>query len=93
MLQYSFDNKFGHTQWLEDDAGQNFHADHHLVHVKNYGIYNSLMDMYFNTGTFNDSYRIKPGLYCDAAENLVFEVKKSVDKENVTFHFTPIIKN
>ena len=62
ILQYSVDNKFGHTQWLEDDGGQNFHADHHLVHVKNYGIYNSLLDMYFTTATHNTQYRCP--VYC-----------------------------
>ena len=92
VLQYSVDNKFGHTQWLEDDAGQNFHADHHLVHVKNYGIYNSLMDMYFNTSTFNDTYRIKPSLYCDGADNIVFEVSKKISNDSVTFEFNPIDK-
>ena len=81
--------QFGHTQWLEDSAGQNFHADHHLVHTKNYGIYNSLLDMYFNTATCNDNYRIKPSLYCAGAENLILEVEKKVDDENVVFLFTP----
>ena len=54
ILQYSWDNKNGHTQKPEDTAGENFHADHHLVHTKNYGIYNSLMDMYFGTSTDNN---------------------------------------
>ena len=67
-------------------------ADHHLVHTKNYGIYNSLMDMYFNTATFNDKYRIRPGLYCPGAENIVLEVEKKVDEEeNVVFVFTPLV--
>jgi len=93
VLQYSVDNKFGHTQWLKDDAGQNFHADHHLVHTKNYGIYNSLLDMYFNTATSNDKYRIKPSLYCDGAENLVLEVEKKIESNQVVFKFTPIKVN
>ena len=92
ILQYSWDNKNGHTQKPEDTAGENFHADHHLVHTKNYGIYNSLMDMYFNTATFNDKYRIRPGLYCPGAENIVLEVEKKVDEEeNVVFLFTPLV--
>ena len=49
-------------QWLEDTSGQNFHANHHLVHTKNYGIYNSLLDMYFTTATHNTQYRCP--LYC-----------------------------
>ena len=32
-----------------DDCGHNFHADHHIYHMKNFGIYNCLMDMYFGT--------------------------------------------
>jgi hypothetical protein len=49
VLQFSLDNKFGHTQKPTDQDGGNFHADHHLLHVKNFGIYNCLMDMYFST--------------------------------------------
>ena len=49
-------------QWLEDTSGQNFHANHHLVHTKNYGIYNSLLDMYFTTATHNMQYRCP--VYC-----------------------------
>ena len=49
-------------QWLEDTSGQNFHANHHLVHTKNYGIYNSLLDMYFTTATHNTQYRCP--VYC-----------------------------
>ena len=90
ILQYSLDNKFGHTQWLKDDQGQNFHANHHLFHVKNYGIYNSLLDMYFNTATDNDKYRIKPSLYCEGAKNLVFEVKKKLETDQIVFEFAPV---
>jgi len=91
ILQYSLDNKHGHTQKQVDTAGENFHVDHHLVHTKNYGIYNSLMDMYFNTATFNDKYKIKPGLYCPGAENLILEVEKTTSEDDVIFSFTPII--
>ena len=94
-------------QWLEDTSGQNFHANHHLVHTKNYGIYNSLLDMYFTTATHNTQYRcpvycvlycplnnteyrIKPSLYCEGAENLVFEVEKKVEEEDICFVFTPV---
>ena len=93
ILQYSLDNKHGHTQKQVDTAGENFHVDHHLVHTKNYGIYNSLMDMYFNTATFNEKYKIKPGLYCPGAENLVLEVEKQINEENVVFSFTPVVIN
>merc|ERR1712098_20332 len=60
---------------------------------KNYGIYNSLMDMYFNTATCNDKYRIKPSLYCEGAENLILEVEKKLESNQVVFKFTPIQVN
>ena len=78
------------------------------MHTKNYGIYNSLLDMYFTTATHNTQYRcplycmlycimiipsiyrIKPSLYCEGAENLVFEVEKKVEEEDICFVFTPV---
>ena len=48
-LKIFTDNKYGHTQKPVDDCGHNFHADHHIYHMKNFGIYNCLMDMYFGT--------------------------------------------
>jgi len=89
VLQYSVDNKFGHTQKPEDTCGDNFHADHHLLHVKNYGIYNCLMDMYFNTSNHNDKYLIMPTLYCPGGEHLVYQVEKKIEQENTVFIFTP----
>ena len=35
-------------------------------------------------------YRIKPSLYCEGAENLVFEVEKKVEDEDICFVFTPV---
>ena len=35
-------------------------------------------------------YRIKPSLYCEGAENLVFEVEKKVEDEEICFVFTPV---
>ena len=58
--------------------------------MKNYGIYNSLLDMYFNTATDNDKYRIKPSLYCEGAGNLVFEVEKKLETDQIVFEFTPV---
>jgi len=86
VLQFSIDNKFGHTQKPEDTCGDNFHADHHLVHVKNFGIHNCLLDMYFDTSLYSKSYLIQP----DSGE-MVYRVDKRVDKENgeVSFKFTP----
>jgi len=88
ILKYSIDNKFGHTQKPEDTCGDNFHADHHLLHVKNYGIYNCLMDMYFSTSNHNEKYLIMPTLYCPGGKNLIYQVERAVDKENTVFKFT-----
>ena len=38
----------------------------------------------------NTEYRIKPSLYCEGAENLVFEVEKKVEEEDICFVFTPV---
>ncbi|XP_023323322.1 uncharacterized protein LOC111697529 [Eurytemora carolleeae] len=89
ILQYSVDNKFGHTQKPEDTAGENFHADHHLLHVKNFGIYNCLMDMYFSTANFNDRYKVSPSLY-HGGTPLIYDVKKITETEQVVFQFTPV---
>merc|ERR1719309_1085605 len=78
ILKYSIDNKFGHTQKPEDTCGDNFHADHHLLHVKNYGNYNCLMDMYFGTSNHNDKYLIIPTLYL--GKNLVYQVEKTLEE-------------
>merc|ERR1712209_130107 len=90
VLQFSMDNKFGHTQKPTDEDGGNFHADHHLLHVKNFGIYNCLTDMYFDTGNNNTKYVIKPSLYCptDTAP-LTFSVEREQTKDDTLFHFTP----
>merc|ERR1711915_42264 len=92
IIQYSIDNKFGHTQKPEDTCGDNFHADHHLLHVKNYGIYNCLLDMYFNTSNHNEKYLIKPTLYCPGGKSSVFQVEKNVNEKETVFHFTPYVE-
>jgi len=89
ILQHSVDNKFAHTQKPEDTCGDNFHADHHLLHVKNYGNYNCLMDMYFGTSNHNDKYLIMPTLYCPGGKNLVYQVEKTLEEGNTVFVFTP----
>merc|ERR1711936_1089287 len=91
ILQYSFDNKFGHTQKPEDTCGDNFHADHHLLHVKNYGIYNCLLDMYCGTSSQPDSYKIMPTLYCPGGANLVFTVQRSEEQDQCVFTLTPVV--
>ena len=71
----------------QDTGGENFHADHHLYHTKNYGIYNCLMDMYFGTATENEEYMIRPSLYSDREEDIVYTVKKEVEGAEAIFHF------
>jgi len=89
VLQFSLDNKFGHTQKPTDEDGGNFHADHHLFHVKNFGIYNCLTDMYFDTGNNNTKYVIKPSLYCPSQKNMTFTVEREQTEEDPLFHFKP----
>ncbi len=57
ILYLSWSNKIGHTEHATDPRGNKFHTDHHYHHVKNFGIYNATMDMYFNTAVHNDKYR------------------------------------
>jgi len=87
ILQHSIDNKFGHTQKPEDKCGENFHADHHLLHVKNFGIYNCLMDMYFKTANFSDKYMVKLAMYNVVGK--AYTVQKSHQENKVVFTFTP----
>eukprot|EP00736_Rhodelphis_marinus_P003877 Rmarinus@m.4915 len=69
ILQLSWDNKMGHTQQPEDTCGNNHHTDHHLRHLRNFGIYNCLMDMYFGTNTNNNSYSVNIGLYSNSGKS------------------------
>jgi sterol desaturase/sphingolipid hydroxylase (fatty acid hydroxylase superfamily) len=57
ILTLSWSNKIGHTEHASDPRGNKFHTDHHDRHVKNFGIYNAAMDMYFDTAIHNDKYR------------------------------------
>jgi hypothetical protein len=57
VLQQSWSNKIGHTRKVDGSGGCNHHADHHTVHVRNFGIYNALVDMHFGTNhPSNDAY-------------------------------------
>ena len=58
-----------------DQGGSNFHANHHLRHLKNFGIYNCLMDMYFGTAIYNDEYEVNTGLYALGQESIYNIVK------------------
>lgn len=51
-------NKTGHSRTGHDREGVNRHADHHLFHRKNYGIFNALLDMYMGTNTNNTDYEV-----------------------------------
>jgi len=89
IMQHSIDNKIGHTQKTQDTNGDNFHAEHHLLHVKNFGIYNSLMDMYFCTANNNDRYTVKASKYYNKA-CLVYDVQKIQENDEIVFRLTPI---
>ena len=89
ILQYSYDNKLGHTQKPEGTCEHNFHADHHIYHVKNFGSYNCLMDLYFSTSANNDRYMIKPALYYTEDTETIFNVEKEDDGDTTTFFFSP----
>ena len=87
-------NKYNHTQKPEDTCGENFHTDHHLLHVKNFGIFNCLMDMYFSTSNLNEGYVTKPSGKANAKQNqetsaITFHVEKKCTNEMTTFCFTP----
>ena len=104
VLHLSWTNKVGHTQQPQDVHGNNHHTDHHLRHLRNFGIFNALMDMYFGTNTNNDRYPVIshnvpfPGLLAaesdvevknrGGAEFLVFDVAKTATDQDVTFTFT-----
>jgi len=60
LLKMIIQNKFAHTEISNDFAGDNFHADHHKYHVKNFG-HNCLLDMLFSTCESNDSYKMTIG--------------------------------
>ena len=89
IIQYSIDNKFGHTQKPEDTCGDNFHPDHHLYHMKNFGLQNCLMDMYFGTCAYNEKYMVKPSLYFTDTQEIIFDVEKKIEDDDTVFHFTP----
>jgi hypothetical protein len=63
ILWSSWTNKVGHTEQQEETCGNNFHPDHHIYHRKNYGIYNCLMDAYFETCVEKEEYNYRVGLY------------------------------
>jgi len=89
IIYLTWTNKFGHTQKPEDTCGENFHTDHHIFHVKNFGIYNAIMDMYFSTATYSDKYKMKPGLY-DGRNSITYTIQKTVENHQVKFTFTPM---
>eukprot|EP00300_Choanocystis_sp_HF-7_P016533 c19436_g1_i2.p1 GENE.c19436_g1_i2~~c19436_g1_i2.p1 ORF type:complete len:476 (+),score=103.34 c19436_g1_i2:39-1466(+) len=57
VLNVSWANKIGHTRKQENANGVNFHADHHVVHSKNFSIYNPSMDMMFGTSYPSNDYQ------------------------------------
>ena len=69
--------------------GNNFHPDHHLIHMKNFGLQNCLMDMYFGTCTYNEKYMVKPSLYFTDTQEIIFDVEKKIEDDDTVFYFTP----
>ena len=45
------------------------------------------MDMYFGTATENEAYMIRPSLYSDREEDIVYTVQKELEAEDAVFHF------
>jgi len=88
IMQHSIDNKIGHTQKPQDDLGDNFHADHHILHIKNFGIYNSLMDMYFCTSNYNERYKLKASVFYNTPCS-VYDVEKIIQEDEIVFRLTP----
>eukprot|EP00939_MAST-03C_sp_MAST-3C-sp1_P002437 g2437.t1 len=76
VLYLSWTNKVGHSENVEDDGGCNFHTDHHVRSSKNFGIFDALLDMYFETAVQSECYEL-----CDAGRKwkIKKEQKKSED--------------
>lgn len=49
MLVVSWTSKLAHTFKQDNEGGINFHAWHHKLHTRNFGIYNCLLDLLFDT--------------------------------------------
>lgn len=81
-LMTSWSNKMGHSRSIESHGGLNHHADHHVLHSKNYGIYNCLLDMYLGTNSDN--------AYYDFAEYTIS--KAECADGSSTFRFCSIAK-
>jgi len=97
ILYHSWTNKVGHTEQEEDHDGNNFHSDHHIHHRLNFGIYNCLLDVYFDTAVKKEDYNFRVGLYSGntakeaqkgGAEDQ-FKIKVERDEKETRFIFTP----
>ena len=45
------------------------------------------MDMYFGTATENEAYMIRPSLYSDNEEDIVYTVQKKLEADYAVFYF------
>lgn len=88
VLYLSWTNKVGHTERTEDVGGCNFHADHHIRHSKNFGIFGGVMDMYFGTAVHNDTYMISDGSSCVWSIQKKVSSSKQGDSSKTTFTFS-----
>lgn len=98
----SWANKVGHTRKFETGGGSNHHADHHTIHRKNFGIYNPVLDMLFesnhpsNTEYPFGAYMIhriqdKEMVHIKFVPNLTGMSKAEVEKMLKTYHDTTIM--
>ena len=52
-------NKYGHVILEGDAAIDNFHADHHVIHNKNFGAFHCLLDLYLGTCARGEGYPLQ----------------------------------
>lgn len=88
ILMISWTNKTGHTRKEESSGGLNHHTDHHVLHNKNFGIYNSLMDLYFGTNATPGTnefaeYIVSLGAAADSADKVAFTFKPNDSKPGI----------
>ena len=57
--------------------------------MKNFGLQNCLMDMYFGTCAYNEKYMVKPSLYFTDTQEIIFDVEKKIEDDDTVFYFTP----
>ena len=59
VMTVSLGNKYGHVMLEGGAAIDNFHADHHVIHNKNFGAFHCLLDLYLGTCARPEGYRLQ----------------------------------